>query len=79
MSSRWNLKLEIKEPKQSAKDFLFKLTTHMLKYVNAPEEIDLKLYKYNIPHKIAEGINALTEEKATEYLLELKKELDAWK
>jgi hypothetical protein len=79
MSSKWNLKLDIKEPKQSAKDKLFDLTTKMMKFVNAPETIDLKLYKYNIPHKLAEEICKLTEERACEILLELKKELDAWK
>jgi len=49
-----------------------------LKLLNAPAEIDLKIYKYNITHKLAEEINKLSEEKAAEVLAELKKELENW-
>jgi len=74
----WNLKLEIPEPKKSAKDTLFQLATKTLKLLNAPETIDFKVYKYNVVHKLAEEINKLSEEKAEEVLSELKKELEQW-
>jgi hypothetical protein len=78
-ASPWNLKLDINVQKQrSAKDALFEIAQKILKVVNAPEYIDLKIYKYNIVHKLAEEINALTEEKAAEILAELKKELAKW-
>lgn len=77
--SPWNLKIDINlQNKRSAKEALFSIATDMLHFVNAPETIDLKLYKYNIPHKLAEEINKLTEEKAAEILTQLKKELEKW-
>jgi hypothetical protein len=66
------------QTKASAKDALFEIGKRLLKVVGAPEEIDLKLYKYNIIHKMAEEINKLTEEKAAEILTEMKKELEKW-
>jgi hypothetical protein len=46
--------------------------------INAPETVDLKIYKYNVVHKMAEEINKLSEEKAQQILIELKKELEQW-
>lgn len=76
--SPWNLRIEIPEAKKSAKDALFEIGKKVLKVVNAPETIDLKIYKYNIVHKMAEEIDKLTEETAQKILLELKKELEQW-
>jgi DNA phosphorothioation-dependent restriction protein DptG len=77
-TKRWNLSISLSSPKKSAKDALFDMATKTLKLLNAPAEIDLKIYKYNINHKLAEEINKLTEEKAEEVLAELKKELEKW-
>lgn len=78
-ASPWNLKIDINlQNKRPAKDALFEIGQHILKVVNAPETIDLKIYKYNIIHKMAEEIEKLTEEKAAEILTELKKELEKW-
>lgn len=74
-ASPWNLKIEVSTVKKSAKEQLFQLAKRILKVVNAPETIDLKLYKYNIVHKLAEEIEKLSEEKAREILEELKKEV----
>jgi hypothetical protein len=78
---RWHFdKIEVKtlEAKKSAKDALFEIGKRILKTANAPETIDLKLYKYNIIHKLAEEIDKLSEEKAAEILQALKKELETW-
>ena len=77
--SRWNIKkIDVLEPKKSAKDALFNMATKTLKLLNAPETIDFKVYKYNVVHKLAEEINKLTEEQAAEIIKQLKKELEAW-
>lgn len=76
--SRWNLKIELAQQKESAKDALFNMAIKTLKLLNAPETIDFKVYKYNVVHKLAQEIEKLTEEKATEILSELKKELQEW-
>jgi DNA phosphorothioation-dependent restriction protein DptG len=78
MNERWNLRIPDFQPKKSAKDALFNMALKTLKLLNAPETIDLKIYKYDIKHKLAEEINKLTEEKAQEILSELKKELETW-
>lgn len=77
-ASSWNLKIQVPVIKKSAKDALFEMATKTLKLLNAPETIDFKVFKYNIVHKLAQEIEKLTEEKASEILTELKKELQEW-
>jgi actin-like ATPase involved in cell morphogenesis len=78
MTSRWNLKINVSETKKSAKDALFEIGKTILKAAGAPEQIDFKVYHYNIVNKLAEEVNKLTEEKAREILETLKKELEQY-
>jgi hypothetical protein len=77
--SPWNLKIDINlQNQRSAKDKLFELGKKVLEVVKAPQVIDLKIYKYNVVHKLAEEINKLTEQQAADILTELKKEIEKW-
>lgn len=64
--------------KKSAKAELFEIGKLILKTVGAPEQIDLKLFKYNIVNKLGEEIGKLSEEKAAEILATLKERLTKW-
>jgi hypothetical protein len=72
-ASPWAFKLDL--PKKTAKEKLFELGQKLLKVLGAPEQIDFKVYKYNIINKLAEEVNKLTEERAEEILQTLKKEI----
>jgi hypothetical protein len=75
---RWNLKIELPQHKQSAKDALFNMAAKTLKLLNAPEVIDLKVYKYNVLHKLAQEIDKMSEEQALEVIKQLKEDLSGW-
>jgi hypothetical protein len=49
-----------------------------LKLLNAPEVIDLKVYKYNVLHKLAQEIDKMSEEQALEVIKQLKEDLSGW-
>jgi hypothetical protein len=75
---RWNLKIELPQSKKSAKDALFNMASKTLKLLNAPEVIDLKVYKYNVLHKLAQEIDKMSEEQAQEVIKQLKEDLSGW-
>lgn len=77
-ASPWNLKIAVPVIKKSAKDALFLIGKKVLKTVNAKEEHNFGIYKYNIVHKMAEEIEKLTEETAQTVLADIKKELQEW-
>lgn len=74
--SQWKITVEI--PK-SAKPLLIEIGEKVLKTCNAPKEIDLVVYKYNLINKLHEEVAKLSEETARQALEEIKKGLETWK
>jgi hypothetical protein len=73
----FDLKLDF-QPKKSAKPCLIELGNKVLDVIQAPEELDLVVYKYNIRHKLQEEVNKLDEATARKAIEEIKKVMDAW-
>jgi len=72
--SKWHLNpISVSTPKKTVKQVLMEIAISVLNATNAPKEIDLVIYKYNIINKLQEEINKLDEETAEKVLTEIRR------